>query len=361
MRLDDVLSPALLVYPKIIQRNLEAMIRIAGSPERLRPHCKTHKMREIIAMQLARGIMRHKCATLAEAEMLADCGVSDVLLAYNVVGPNIGRVVRLLERSPSIRFACTGDHPAPVAALGAAVSAIGRTVDVLLDLDVGMHRTGTSPGPGAVELYRAFARTPGIKPGGLHVYDGHNHQPDWTERQTAAREAWRIASALRDELEANDLPVPRIVCGGTPTFPAFAEIQDRALELSPGTITLHDAGYGTNYPDLPFEPAARLLTRVISRPTPTRLTLDLGHKAVAGDPPAGRRVFFPDLPEARAVIHSEEHLVLETPEAERYQPGDALLAIPIHICPTCALHKEAYVVDGDEVTATWRVASRDRV
>ena len=104
-----------------------------------------------------------------------------------------------------------------------------------------------------------------------------------------------------------------------------------------------------------------LLTRVISRPGNGRLTLDLGHKAVAGDPPAGKRVIFPALPEAKAVIHSEEHIVLETPEAERFQPGDALLAIPVHICPTCALHKEVYAVEGDRVVGVWQVASRDRV
>jgi D-serine deaminase-like pyridoxal phosphate-dependent protein len=361
MRQDELPSPSLLVYPKLIERNLDAMIRIAGSPERLRPHCKTHKMREIVAMQLARGLAKHKCATLAEAEMLADCGVTDILLAYNVVGPNIARVVKLLERWPAVRFACTGDHPAPAGALGSAVAGIGRVVEVLLDLDIGMHRTGIAAGPAALELYRTFTRTPGIKPGGLHVYDGHNHQQDPDQRRAAAQQAWQIASQFRDELEQADLPVPRIVCGGTPTFPMFAEIQDRAIELSPGTIILHDCGYGGNFPDLPFEPAAKLLTRVISRPAPDRLTLDLGHKAVAGDPPAGRRVFFPDLPEAKAVLHNEEHLVLETPLAERYQPGDALLAIPTHICPTCALHKEVYAVEGEEVIGTWRVASRDRV
>jgi D-serine deaminase-like pyridoxal phosphate-dependent protein len=380
MKVNELLSPSLLVYPKLIEQNLDAMILVAGSAQRLRPHCKTHKMREVVAMQLARGITKHKCATLMEAEMLAECGVKDILLAYNVVGPNIARVVRLLERWPDVKFACTGDYLPAVQALGAAVqrgagfqpargestpSTAGRKptplVEVLLDVDVGMHRTGMTSGPQAVELYRSFAKTPGIKPGGLHAYDGHNHQHELADRRTAAREVWRIASELRDELEKNDLPVPRIVCGGTPTFSMFAEIEDPAIELSPGTIVLHDTGYGGNFPDLPFVPAAKLLTRVISRPAPDRITLDLGHKAVAADPPAGRRVFFPDLPDAKAVLHNEEHLVLETPLAARYQPGDALLAIPTHICPTCALHKEVYAVEGDEVVGTWKVASRDRV
>jgi D-serine deaminase-like pyridoxal phosphate-dependent protein len=361
MHIHDLLSPSLLVYPDLIQQNTAAMIRVAGSTQRLRSHCKTHKMREVIAMQLAQGITKHKCATLMEAEMLAECGVTDIFLAYNVVGPNIARVVRLLQKYPQVKFACAGDYLPAVQELGAAVSIIGRTVDVILDIDVGMHRTGVQAGPKAIELYRAFAKTPGIKPGGLHLYDGHNHQHDVAERRAAARAAWKIGSELRDELEQLDLPVPRIVCGGTPTFPLWAEIDDPAIELSPGTITLHDAGYGGNFPDLPFVPAAKLLTRVISRPAPDRVTLDLGHKAVAGDPPAGRRVFFPELPDAKAVLHNEEHLVLETPLAANYQPGDVLLAIPSHICPTCALHKEVYAVRGEEVVGTWKVASRDRL
>ena len=90
------------------------------------------------------------------------------------------------------------------------------------------------------------------------------------------------------------------------------------------------------------------------------MTLDLGHKAVAGDPPAGRRVVFPDLPDAKAVLHNEEHLVVETPAADRFRPGDVLYAIPLHICPTVALYPRALVVEDGRVTGAWRIAARDR-
>src|SRR4051794_25644594 len=100
MHIHDLLSPSLLVYPDLVQQNTASMIRVAGSSQRLRPHCKTHKMREVIVIQLAQGITKHKCATLMEAEMLAECGVTDIFLAYNVVGPNIARVVRLLQKYP---------------------------------------------------------------------------------------------------------------------------------------------------------------------------------------------------------------------------------------------------------------------
>jgi D-serine deaminase-like pyridoxal phosphate-dependent protein len=114
------------------------------------------------------------------------------------------------------------------------------------------------------------------------------------------------------------------------------------------------------YPDLPCTPAALLFTRVVSRPRPDRLCLDVGHKAVAADP-SGPRVHLPDLPEARFVGHNEEHLVVETPEAERFPIGTPLLAIPTHICPTCALHRKVYVVSGGQLEGEWDVTARDRV
>jgi D-serine deaminase-like pyridoxal phosphate-dependent protein len=114
------------------------------------------------------------------------------------------------------------------------------------------------------------------------------------------------------------------------------------------------------FPDLRFTPAALLLTRVISRPTANRITLDLGYKAVASDPPAGNRLLFPDLPDAHAVLQNEEHLVLETSRAEEFRPGNELLAIPKHVCPTSALHKQAFVVSGGRVVDRWSVDARDR-
>jgi D-serine deaminase-like pyridoxal phosphate-dependent protein len=125
-------------------------------------------------------------------------------------------------------------------------------------------------------------------------------------------------------------------------------------------LVLHDHGYATKYPDLPFTPAALLLTRVISRPRPGRICLDLGHKAVAADP-AGPRVHLIDLAEPKFVGHSEEHLVVESPEADRFPVGSALLAIPTHICPTSALHRRVYVISGGRLVDEWDVTARDRV
>lgn len=358
----SLLSPSMIVFRDLVERNLEEMIRIAGSPNRLRPHCKTHKMREIIELQLARGIAKHKCATVAEAEMLADAGVKDIFLAYNPIGPNIKRLVALLEKYPGVSLSVTADHPRPLTELGEAMVASGETIGVFLDIDSGQHRTGIEPSStAAVDLYKQIAATKGITAQGFHLYDGHNHQRDYEERRTAVMQVWQSAVELRDKIHNAGLHVPRIVAGGTGSFPIFAQLDDPAIELSPGTVIFHDWGYSETFPDLQFTPAALLFTRVVSCPTPNRITLDLGYKAVASDPPAGNRATFPDLPDAKSVLQNEEHLVLETSQAERLQPGDELFAIPRHVCPTSALHKEVYVVSGGKLIDTWRVAARDRM
>jgi D-serine deaminase-like pyridoxal phosphate-dependent protein len=357
----EIITPAMVVFRDLVEANLREMIRIAGDPARLRPHCKTHKMPAVTKLELAAGITKHKCATLAEAEMLAEAGVRDIMLAYNPVGPNIPRVVKFAKKFADTQLAVTADHPGPVAQLGAAAAEAGVRIAVLVDIDSGQHRTGLPAGPQALELYQTIAATKGLIPGGIHLYDGQNHQTDAAERREAVLACWEPARQLRDELVAKGLSVPRIVAGGTGSFPIFASLQDPALELSPGTIIFHDAGYREIFPDLNFTPSALLLTRVISRPTPNRVTLDLGYKAVASDPPAGKRLYFPDLPDAVAVLQNEEHLVLETPRAAEFQPGDELFAIPRHVCPTSALHRFVYVVAGGKLVDTWDVTARDRV
>lgn len=356
----EIITPALLIFRDQLEANLRHIVQIAGGTARLRPHCKTHKMSQVVALQLKMGITKHKCATLAEAEMLATAGVRDIFLAYNIVGPNIGRVIAFCQRFPEVRLAVTADHAAPLAALGQAASAAGVSVDVLLDIDTGQHRTGITVGPAARALYEQICRTPGVRPGGFHVYDGHQHQKSRDERRTAVLAEFQKVVAFRDELVAAGLPVPKMVCGGTASFPIYAELADPTIEFSPGTCVFNDAGYSEAFPDLEFRPAAVMLTRVVSRPTPDRVTFDLGYKAVASDPPAGKRLSMLGIDDAEQVLQNEEHLVIKTSHAEEFQPGDAAMAIPRHICPTSALHKEAFVIVDGKLAERWPVTSRDR-
>jgi D-serine deaminase-like pyridoxal phosphate-dependent protein len=354
-------SPGLLFYKEAIAGNLRRMVEIAGGSARLRPHVKTHKTREIVQMELELGITKHKCATLAEAEMLADCGVADIVIAYPVVGPNCGRLRKLADNYPASRFAVVADDSLAVEQLAACFSGASQAIDVLLDVNVGQNRTGIPPGEAAILFYEMLDRQPGVRPGGLHIYDGHNHQHPLAERQSAVLEQFEAAWRLRDTLLSKGLPIPRLVLGGTPTFPIHAKTQIPEAECSPGTCVLSDANYGQWFSDLDFAPAALLLTRVVSRPTRSRVTFDLGYKAVSPDSPAGSRCVLWDVPDAKAVLHNEEHLVVETPAADRFRPGDVVYAQPAHICPTVALHQFAYVIEDGKLVDWWDIVARDRV
>ena len=353
----EVPSPSLLLFPERIEENIRRMIALAGGADRLRPHVKTHKLPQVLQMQLRQGIHKFKAATIAESEMCAAAGAPDVLLAYPVVGPNIQRLVALVQRFPQTQFRAVGDDWNSLRELGATAQAAGLRIEVLLDLNVGMNRTGIQPGEAAFQLYRNLVSTPGLLAGGLHAYDGHLHQKERSQRESALGDAFAPVWELQERLLAAGIPVPRIVASGTPTFPLLAQRAD--LELGAGTTVLWDFGQAETCPDMHFLEAAVLLTRVISRPTPQRLTLDLGHKAVASEmlPP---RVRFFGLEEATFVMHSEEHLVIETPRAGEYPVGTAVYGIPRHVCPTVALHSEVHVVRSGAVQESWPVVARAR-
>lgn len=260
-----------------------------------------------------------------------------------------------------------------------ATSGGGRGLGVILDLDVGQHRTGvpianSQDAVAALDLYELASHLPGLTPNGFQVYDGHNNQPDRAAREQGVREFIAPVLALRAKAQAKGLAVPRLICGGTPSLPVYAGMTEVAgIECSPGTFVLHDAGYGLDkYADLGgITPAAVLVTRVVSRPGgmngAVRVTLDVGTKAVASDPPMEKRVTLLDFPPYKIVSHNEEHLVVEITAggADGFKPGDVVYAIPGHICPTVALHKEALVAEGGSITAgpgaRWPIAARDRV
>lgn len=357
---DDLPSPALLVFPEIIRSNLRAALRIAGQAHRLRPHVKTHKTREIVRMALDLRITNHKCATLAEAAMLAECGASEVLLAYPLVGPNIARFANLAARFRDVQFAAITDDLEPARQLSAELCRREQSCEILLDVNVGQNRTGVTIGEGAVALYAELTRLPGLKLGGLHVYDGHHRHENLHERELAVNGVLAAVRAFRAELERRKLATPRLVLGGTPTFPIHARLPDEGVECSPGTFVLHDVGYRDRYSDVgEFQPAAAVLTRVLSRPGGRRITFDVGTKSIAADPPMESRCQLQDLPDARIVAHNEEHLVVESELAERFPPGSHTFAFPAHVCPTVALYPSVLTVENGSVTGSWTVAARD--
>ena len=348
-------TPALVVDRGRLEANLRRMLEIAGGPERLRPHCKTHKMSAVIRRWLKRGVLRHKCATLAEAHMLAEAGAEDILLAAPALGPLPDLLAELCGAYPQVTLSVLVDSRESLQQLEDAMTRHAQQVGVFLDLDPGLGRTGLPIGEEALVRYREICRSPSLRPRGLHWYDGQHKASDLNERRAAVLDGFARLRAFRKELEGAGLSVGAIVAGGTGSFPIYAQQDDAGLELSPGTPVLYDAGYAHQFPDLPFEPAAFVVTRLIARPGDRRLTWDAGTKAVAADPPTANRLVFPEIPDARIVLHNEEHIVVETEHAQDWKIGTVTRAIPWHICPTCNLYREAIVVEGGKIAGRWEV------
>ncbi|MBV7332096.1 D-TA family PLP-dependent enzyme [Chloroflexi bacterium TSY] len=356
---EQIASPALLIYPERIEENIQHLINIAGDVNRLRPHVKTHKLPQIVAMHQAHGIEKLKCATIAEAEMLARCGVKDILLAYQPVGPTQQRLINLALTYPHSQFGCLVDNEKTLREVSTKLDGTGLQLNIWIDIDNGNRRTGIQPNANAENLAKLITDTPGVVFAGLHVYDGQFTGLPTEARAVETVKAFEPVRTMTQRLEAEQVGVPNVIAGGTPTFPVHAAETD--ADLSPGTYSLWDMGYKTACPESPFVFAAVLITRVVSKPGPNRLCLDLGHKAVSAENPLENRVRLLNAPEAKYVDQKEEHLVIELPEGHGFDIGDVLYGIPWHVCPTVALHQEANVIDENkELSDRWPILARNR-
>ncbi|MCE7064782.1 D-TA family PLP-dependent enzyme [Dyadobacter sp. CY326] len=355
-----VISPSLLFYRDRIENNIRGMIKIAGDADRLIPHVKTHKSAEIVKMQLAQGINKFKCATIAEAEMLADSGAKWILLSYQMVGPNIQRLFTLREKFVDVTFASLVDNEKSADQLNEAAIAAGVSANVFLDVNNGMNRSGHVTDETLLSLYRYISALPNVSFQGVHVYDGHLRNPEFTDRKAAVDEAYDKVLPLFDLIKNHTGAEPMIIAGGSPSLTVHAMRPN--VFLSPGTNVLWDWGYGDRFDGQPFEHAALVLTRVVSKPAAGIVTIDLGHKAVAAENPIENRFKLLNLTNYKLTGQSEEHGVLEVSQDvwESVQIGDVLYALPFHICPTVALHDFASVIDDGKVADEWKIVARNR-
>lgn len=355
--IDEVDSPALLVYPERVKANIDTLIKMVdGDVARLRPHAKTHKTIEATSLLLQAGITKFKCATIAEAELLATAGAPDVLLAYQPQGPKITRFISLIKKFSATRFSCLVDNSTSAKNIAEAASSHNLDIPVYLDINVGMSRTGIEPGEEAIQLYIECEALKGVTPVGIQVYDGHIRDTDFDQRKIKSDEAFAPAERMVLKLKERGFD-PVIVAGGSPTFSVHAK--RTVVECSPGTFIFWDKNY-LQYEDQAFMPAALVLTRVVSLPETNKVCFDLGHKSIASENELHNRVFFPAAPELKFVGHSEEHLVAEVPEGHALKVGDVLYGIPYHVCPTCALYERALTVEDATVNGEWKIVARDR-
>ncbi|HEX6971863.1 MAG TPA: D-TA family PLP-dependent enzyme [Limnochordia bacterium] len=347
MHIDEVETPAVAIDLDLVEQNLrrwQAYCDQHGIANR--PHIKTHKIVELARRQIELGAVGITCQKLGEAEVMADAGLNDIFLPYNIVGD--AKLARLVALARRVRLRVSCDDIAVARGLSRAAAAAGLTLEVLVECDTGLGRCGVQSPAAAADLAGQIARLPGLAFAGLMTY------PTGEGSNAFMAEARRL-------IEARGLAVPVISGGGTPqmwqahTAPAFTE--HRA-----GTYIYHDR-YTVQRGAATFADCAlRVLATVVSRPTPARAVLDAGSKALTSDllglAGHGTVVGFPDAHIARL---SEEHGVVEFPKECPWQIGQRVAIIPNHACVVSNLFDRVFACRGDEVEAVWPVAARGRV
>jgi D-threonine aldolase len=351
-------SPAMVVYPERVRDNIKGVKTIIDDVDRLRPHVKTNKSKEVCKMLMDEGIKKFKCATIAEAEMLGMIRAQDVVLAYQPTGPKLTRFLQLIRKYPTTTYSCLYDNAQSAQDISIAFADQGLRINAYMDVNNGNDRSGIIPGQEAVALYEKVATMKGIVPIGLHLYDGQHRQVDIAERTKACNAAFVAVEKLKTDIQQLGFPEPVILAGGSPTFPIHAQRKD--IICCPGTFVYWDKGYSDICAEQPFVSAALVVSRVISLPTKTRVCTDLGHNSIASENILTNRVHFLNAPDLKPVGQSEEHLVLEAPEGHNYKVGDVLYGLPFHICPTVALYERVNTVQKERVNGEWRVIARDR-
>ncbi len=351
-------SPALLVYPERVKHNIRTAISMVGDIDRIRPHIKTNKSPDAVALMQEAGIHKFKCATISEAEMLGMVLAKDVLLAYQPTGPKLQRFIDVVKKYPGTTWACLTDNRTVAKEQATAFEKSGLSLQVYIDINVGMNRTGIAPGPGVIELMKYLSTLSSVKSVGLHVYDGHIRNPDFAIKEQEVKNCYKAIEQLLIDIEEAGLTAPRLVVGGSPSFSIHAKRKN--VECSPGTFIYWDKGYADSCPEQDFLPAAVLITRVISFPSEGLMTTDLGHKSVAAENDISKRIFILHDQSLTAFNQSEEHLVLKNEGHQTYALGDVLYGLPFHVCPTVALYERVLTIENGDKSGEWLNLARDR-
>ncbi len=355
-------TPVLVVDLPALDRNIARMAAFAGAAGvKLRPHAKTHKSPDVARRQIAAGAVGQCCAKLGEAEALAAHGVAAGLLITSPVvpAPAVARLAALNRTADGLM--CVVDHPDNARAIGAAAQAAGKPLEVLIDIDPGLHRTGVTSAAAAVELWQVIAQTPGLTYAGVQFYCGsHQHIVALAERRAAMEER---AAYLRTVIAALTSAggAPAIVTGGGTGTHRIDATLGVFTELQVGSYVFMDRQYLDCEFDLadPYETALMVDARVVSCNTPGLVTLDAGLKAFATE--AGPPAVLAGAPEGAVYrFMGDEHGALIRKDGGLPGLGARVSLGAPHCDPTVNLYDTYHVVSGDTVVDLWPVAGRGR-
>jgi D-serine deaminase-like pyridoxal phosphate-dependent protein len=349
-------SPGLIVFPEIVESNIKLAIGMGeGNVDRLRPHIKTHKTQEVNDLLLKAGVYKFKCATIAEAELLAFSKAKDILLSIQPTGTTLERFIALGLQYKNSQFSCLIDDYNAAKNINDLAIKHHVTIPVFIDINVGMNRTGIVPKEAFKLIEEISNDLPNLITKGLHAYDGHIRDVNLQTRIEHVQQDFIDFYALIDKIDSSTY---ELVVGGTPSF--LVHRSNNRFVCSPGTFVFFDVGYSKLFPENTYKIAVQIIGRVISKPTNSTICIDLGHKSVAAENSIDNRVRFIDFPHWTLKSQSEEHGVIEVQDHSNINIGQIIRMYPYHICPTVALHQNLQVIEHDEMVGEWLVKARNR-
>ncbi|MBS0219658.1 MAG: DSD1 family PLP-dependent enzyme [Proteobacteria bacterium] len=350
-------TPALVIDLDAMAANIDRISRTCSeNGVAWRPHIKGQKTPEIARAEIAAGAIGITCAKLGEAEVMAEAGIRDILIANQIIGASkIGRVVALLDRADAI---VAVDDLQNINALAEAAGAGNRRLRIVIEVNIGMNRAGVEPGGSVVALAAAITRCPALQFAGLMGWESHATTiPDPSKKRTAVAEAIGLLTSSAAACRAAGYPPSIVSCGGSGTFPFCAE-QPGVTEIQAGGGIFGDEHYREHY-HVNFQRALTLMATVTSRPTATRIVVDAGRKAMSGDAampvPIG-------LPGVQSVRLSAEHATIELTVGSAVPAiGDRVEFAVGYSDTTVHLHEEIFAIRGDRVEAAWPVLGRGKL
>lgn len=348
MLIEDVDTPALLIDLDRVEANLARAQAYADSHGlALRPHIKTHRLPRFALAQVALGAKGITCQKLGEAEVMAEAGLDDILVTYNILGAS--KLDRLAALHDRIRIGVVADNATVLDGYAARFTDAARPLEVMVECDTGAKRNGVQTAEEALDLARRIDAASGLMFRGLMTYPPKGgNVGGWLTRAKAMIEAAGIA-------------VPEVSSGGSPDLYRAHEVHG-VTEHRPGTYIYSDrmqVGFGLGSLD---DCALTVLATVASRPTPARAVLDAGSKALAADraaaPGYGHVV---GQPGALVEALSEEHAVVDISECPHFPPiGAKVQVIPNHACVVTNLFDTAHLTRTGAVVEVVAIAARGR-
>jgi D-serine deaminase-like pyridoxal phosphate-dependent protein len=352
---DQLPTPALLINLPALEFNLSLMSNyFLHKTTMLRPHFKSHKCPIIAMKQIEYGAIGITCAKLSEAEVLVNAGITDVLIANQVVDP--GKITRMAKLARCCHIIVAVDQVENLIQIAGAAKKFGTTIHVVIEVDVGLHRSGVQPGEPALKLAKEAAKLSGIHFIGVLGYEGFTmFEVDRGARFKNSHNAMCALVSTSEMIRRSGIPVEIVSAGGTGTYDITGDIPG-VTEVEAGSYVFMDTKY--NQLGLGFKQSLTLLSMVTSVQGPEKCIIDAGMKVLTSDNGLPEIITPGGL--ALSKLNEEHGIVLVDPEKAHPEVGTCLEIVPSHVCTTVNLHDRYYVVQDDKLVDIWEITGRGK-